>query len=235
MATKGMAPSSDGFALNWTNDKCPRGNHRVGWLAGPMHGIVVHKPGISKPCLKKLCGNATSCPGCAQTLETEWIGYVPVYREDAKQFVIIIHEQQAEMVDRIELHARVRWGRNEADGEGIWCRPETTGPKWHSAIPARMRPANLARWLLRLWKIPGIEEAVTRLFTFDAFAPSRVEPIPPAPHVPAVAPGLSENVADAMCQMELGVSLGEVFKRRGIAVTPEVPPPNGKHKRKAKP
>ena len=137
---------------------CDRGYTFEAWIAGPPMWFAMHPSTKSKPCLEEMTGNHLKCPFCAAGKLAMVKGYVPLYRSaDAKPVMVVIDEAVRDEVDRIELFARVKVGREKSRGSTVWVkRLLVQEPKWQSTLPERQRAADLTFTLLRMWQIPEL-------------------------------------------------------------------------------
>ena len=130
------------------------------WIAGPCHWFLSHTKGRSQPCVEEMTDGEIHCERCAAGHQCEVIGYQPLYREvDCKPVMVIVHEYGREAIDALKLHQRVTVGRGAEQSDGVYVTPALKSePRYTSTLPERMRPADLAETLLRVWRIPELAE-----------------------------------------------------------------------------
>jgi len=142
----------------------------VGFLAGPVCGVMTHYSGNSKPCRDRMTAGQLACPYCADKWEPVWRGAVPIYDREYVRRWLWITEDYYEAVSEIPLHAQVSITRDKDTHAPAVIRPDN----WRlSALPPskdRAAPVDLMPFLLRvLWKDAELW----------SFAAQEAEPPPP--------------------------------------------------------
>lgn len=207
MAHRGKPPSPGVRVGAWRFDNVPQDTTRAGWLAGPCHGLVCHTSRQTKPCYRLLLGGDAVCDGCAKGWKAEYFGYVPVRREDGKPLVLGIHEAQFWPLDAIPLGARIVWGRNKGEAEGVWVRQGPDKPTWRTYYPNEWPRHNITEYLaLKLWKRPDIIPALNELWaeecqravTDDLPAPVMAIEVPPPDDGRVTSPEGLQRLDDAL-------------------------------------
>ena len=190
MAVRGKAALESVGIGHWGHDKVPKGEERTGGLAGDVHCFPCHSSKATKPCLKAIVGKEAPCPGCDANTPVKQLGYVPVYRHDGKPMIVVVQDYSFEYLDKLKLHQFISWGREKGNGEGVWVKKNDLNRPWTSAIPAKMRPADITEALCKIWRLQEWVGFV-RLWVGEAHAP----PPPPPPPPPA-------NIVEAVHQAE---------------------------------
>lgn len=189
MATRGRPPGGEHVSVSYTFDKCPGGETRTGWLAGPVHGLPCHCSGPTKPCERELLGPGATCPGCDAGAAREWKGYVPLRRHDGRPFVVLIGESAHPVVHKLAPGSRVCWGRNKGAGESVFVLEWDKGHDWRYYWPTMRPDADLIPWLVRLWRLPHLAAPLRDWFAVEcqpAVTPA-ADPVD-VPEYPADAP-----------------------------------------------
>lgn len=228
MATVGRSPGRGRGFVTFTWDSVPPGAKRTGYLAGDVHGLMCHVSKKTKPCLKQLCGAKSDCPLCDQHQPIDWCGYVPLRDHSGRPVCIIIRSAVADLVDKIERGARVLWGRGASKYDPVTLIEWKEGHPWERWWPHQKPTDDMVPWLCSFWRSPELLSALYSHFKGEC-QPVVTSPAPlPAALVDPATPRWVKGTADALTKAELGESLAEVFKRRGI--TEEAAKPNGKKK-----
>lgn len=179
MASRGRPPRGAKPGASWLHDRCPVGHVGCGWIAGDVHGVIMHPSKSSKPCRREYCGENAVCEFCDRLNVPEWLGYVPLYRHDGRGVVVIIREHQRESVSALPLHCNVTWSRAAGRGESVAIAPREKQVSWFSTLPEKRVPASLALWLPKLWRMPDMAAMCLQEFgshEAGVTAPLEVEP-----------------------------------------------------------
>lgn len=195
------------------------------WIAGPCHWFHCHSKGKTKPCLYEMTGGEMGCDRCDAAQPCEVVGYQPLYRElDSKPVMVIVHEYTREVLDGLRLHARVTVGRGDSASDGVYVVPALKAePRFQTTLQHRMVPADLTETLLRVWKIPELEQWYRQ--THGAAKPPETQKSDGKPFSPwtrkaaqrASTGPLNEELDDVMARIKM--------RSKGL---PE-PSSNGKH------
>lgn len=150
------APSELHFRYTGT----PLGATWHAWIAGPPQWFWCHTMHRTKPCVKELTGGQVECSNCGQKRAAQKVGYLGVYREvDARPILVVLHEEQLERADALQLHQRVMIGREDNKADGVWVAPALKAtPLYQTTLAERMNEADLTETLLRVWAIPELVE-----------------------------------------------------------------------------
>lgn len=230
MATIGRSPGKGHSFVTYTWDSVPPDSKRNGYLAGNVHGLICHVGKKTKPCRRQLIGTKADCPHCDQREPTDWVGYVPLRDHTGRPTVILIRSAVASVVDKIKPESRVMWGRDDDRFAPVWLIPGTLGQPWSYWWPAQKANDDMVPWLCTFWRTPELLSALYAYFKQECQpAVTGPAPIPPVLTDPQT-PDWVKGTADKLTQSELGQSLGEVFKRRGITDAAASPNGNGKKK-----
>lgn len=223
MATKGRSPGKGAVEVSYTFDGVKDESIRLGFLAGPIHGVYCHCSGVSKPCLRTLLGERQPCNGCEEQRKVRWMGYVPLRRDDGRPLVVVISDATADVVDKIKPGSRVRWFRRKGRGESVTILEHESGREWRHYYGDKPADADLTAWLARLWRMPEILPALQHWFAMEATpatpavevaaVPPAADPLPAANILPG-APDWVAGAADAMLRKELGVNDAEAKRLR---------------------
>ena len=201
MAIRGKPPTPGVKVGAWRFDNVPQDATRNGWLAGPVHALVCHPSRATKPCARVLIGGNAECAGCEKKHRAEWLGWVPVKRDDGRPLVVCIHESQFWAVDVIKPGSRIVWGRNKGEAEGVWIKQGPEKPTWRSFYPDERPHHFIADYLvLKLWKMPELYKPICELWGEECQRAVTEEiPATPAPAVVVSAPEQPVNrVANAI-------------------------------------
>lgn len=151
--------------LRWSFQKmAPNARVHACWI-GPVHGLVTHHLGQTKPCLKDLTGGDLECPYCKNHLAKRWRGYAPAVGFDSKQIVFLVGQTTGAALDATARGKKLVFGRGGGDTSpvAITDYPGITG----NTVDKRFAPGgvyaegvDLLPWLLRLWELPDLVEWV---------------------------------------------------------------------------
>ena len=138
----------------------PRGAKWYAHMAGPIHWFTCHEMKRTKPCLHVISDGELTCQWCGAEVATRVMGYVPLYRElDGKPVMVLVYEDAREELDRRRLHERVLVGRGPDCNDTVYIlRSTSQEPSYQSRLPERLRPADLTRTLLVIWRLPELSQ-----------------------------------------------------------------------------
>lgn len=210
MAIRGKPPERGLAVASWSFDRVPAGEVREGWLAGPIHGLICHCSGASKPCRKVLLGSTAECPECSAGKGADWIGYVPLRRHDGRPVVVCIRASGFEIASTIKPTARVKWGRDRGRGEGVWLMPATGGASWRHYYGDDQADADLIGWLCRLWRLPELLPALGRYLSLNECQPTVTAPLPAPVEAVAIPPAVADRARPVEGASPLVVTVDEI-------------------------
>jgi hypothetical protein len=85
-----VPPPSIPDALRWSFCGLkPSDSTDVRWI-GPVHGLITHHTGVTKPCRAKLTGGVLPCELCDAKLPPRWRGYAPAVTFHGKRVVFLL-------------------------------------------------------------------------------------------------------------------------------------------------
>lgn len=137
------------------------------WLAGEpywcdeAHEHTDRDPG-TKPCLHWMTDGALSCPRCRQARPVKCIGWVPLYREqDARPVIVIVHESASDLLAGLHYPDFVIVGRVDKK-DSVFVRRSDNRVSLTTNVESRKRPVNIACNLLMMWRMPELNEWLSR-------------------------------------------------------------------------
>lgn len=125
----------------------------MGWIAGDIHAFPAHLGKPSHVCEKTLGVRDAECPKCKKGAPVNLVGYLPVYRDDNKPCVLVLHEHTFDQIGTLPHLCPVQWGRRKAEqNEPVWVRRMMKGPTYKTSLPERLRPQDLVFPMVRYWR-----------------------------------------------------------------------------------
>lgn len=137
---------------SWSHEKLKGGGVVSGWKAGEVVWVWVHYVGRSVPCHHEMTGGDKPCPWCAKRPRVDLVGYLPMYDLSGKPLVVIVQEYSRDILAGIKLHEPVVVRRGKERGDPVCVGADKGRAKYAPSSPARLDPADIRSWLLRLWK-----------------------------------------------------------------------------------
>lgn len=204
------------------------------WLAGDVYWSLCHEhtdkwPG-TKPCLDWITHGELRCPRCNSPKAPTWIGYVPLYREqDHAPLLVLVHENAQDLVRGLSYPDHVLVGR-VADKSGVYVRKSETAIPFRTENANRKRPIDVTSQLLKMWKLPQLEEWLARqskkkrMEQEDAEHNARLRLSVPPPTTDVEALAIDAEKKDGSGWSAL---VDQALKRRGAGKNE--PSSNGKH------
>ena len=220
MNIRGRSPRESGGHVTYTHDSCQSKEtgkpvpHRIGWLAGSIHGIEAHCGRRSSLCERIVLGSNAVCPACDKHVPLDWMGFVPLRNEHGRPTAIILRRSHFDVAARLKPGDRVSWGRDDGRGQGVWILPRTTGATWEHFWPETSPADNMVPWLVQYLKVPHLAVALANWFGVECQHAVTQEADP-----------VADAGGDAPKRFD---QVNEEFVR---AVRNGKPVPNGKHKR----
>lgn len=161
---EGWSARSDSFS--YTPVQTGMKSFFTAWLAGEPYWALAHEhtdrtPG-TKPCLDWLTDGALRCPRCRGPKLPAWIGWVPLYREqDHQPILVIIHSNAHDLVSGLRYPDHVIVGRVN-DTSGVFVRKSDSAIPFRTESAARKKPVDIRCHLVPMWKLPELETWIER-------------------------------------------------------------------------
>lgn len=206
MARRGRTPERGGELHSWTFDHCRDGKPKTGYVAGPLHWLLLHDAKPSKPCLVPLYGPGTRCPYCQAKHELYEGGYQPLRDMRGRAWVVLIRETHERVVSRLTPGQGCRWGRAEGKAQGCYVEPWPVTPEWDYWYPDMRPAADLSRWLPVLWGLRDLTAAVAGFFAAGDGGASD-SPLSPSPDAPG------ESVPPELARIRREQQAGRAIRR----------------------
>lgn len=232
MAVRGKTALERCGVGHWSHDKVPKGETRLGWIAGDTHCYPCHSSKASKPCLKLLIGDHHKCPGCDASVPIKMLGYVPLYRTDGKPMIVVVQDYVFETLNKLHLHHHVEWGREKGSGEGVWVRSSGLNRPWVTSIVAKQRPADITEALCKIWRLPEVLGYARAWLVCDDNA---VSPPPPPPPDKSILERVTEVENEGRAKLRAMIREQFVVKHdepKDLADLLPDPSVNGRHRKK---
>lgn len=229
MPARGGRPHEGGSVRTWTHVGAAPGTEWLGWIAGDAIGVRCHVgDDPSSACLRHYLGQQTGCARCAKHHRLEWLWYQPIWREsDWKPVVVIFHEDQLDVLDRLKVLQQVTVGRGKEKKSGMFVRPILRGAKFETSMDWKRKPQCIADFLPSLWKMRGLltgELLLSGGSGVVAVLPPVVEEIAASPHDDAIEPLLDRQPhrprGDAMAKADELLDLTVESLRKKFPVRP---------------
>lgn len=154
----------------WRYHSLEPGETINGWKAGHLIGANCHFFPQTVPCPKDFTNGELSCDIPHDKQAPRFHSWMPMIHEDGSKVVIGVRRNQFGDASAIEVGAPIQVKRGNRINMPVvvrwrdWCHSRR-----HPGADAAA-PADLHRWLLRLWKMPELTEWV-RMNPFDAGSP----------------------------------------------------------------
>lgn len=204
------------------------------WMAGDVYWAISHEhtdrtPG-TKACLDWLTEGTLKCPRCREVKQPDWIGWVPLYREqDHQPIFVIIHKNALDLVRGLKYPDHVIVGR-VADKSGVFVRKSETAVPFRTDNANRKVPVDITRDLVPIWKYPQLEDWLNRQHKAkrreqeeaEHNARLRLSVPPPTTDVEALAIDAEKKDGSGWSAL-----VDQALKRRGASKNE--PSSNGKH------
>jgi len=158
MGVKGGRPSDEGRVRTWTHVSVAKGKTFEGWIAGDAICVFAHcGDDPSTPCLRHYLGKRAQCKRCTDRHRTEWLYYVPLWREwdGGKPVLVIVHEEMRDVLERIKVGAYVTVGREDGKKTAVYIRPMLNGRRFETAFEWKKRGQCIADALVTLFRMRG--------------------------------------------------------------------------------
>jgi len=180
MGIRGRTPETGSKGLTFTHDKC-RGEKRSGWLSGDVHVIACHvgESRKSKPCARLLLGHGAECPGCAERMAVEELGYVPLRDQTGKPVCVVVRKERIAFIANMERGTAVYYGREEGRYESVFVIPSLKDLRWDRYFTQEPRD-DMSYWLPLFLGVPHLAPAMAALFRGEnQCQPTVTDALPP--------------------------------------------------------
>lgn len=118
--------------------------------------------GPTQPCQHWITSGELDCPRCRKQPAVKKIAWVPLWREqDGQPILVIVHDSAADLLAGLRYPDCVLVGRVSGTSS-VFVRKSDNGLSFKTENEARKRPVQIASQLVRLWRMPDLEAWLKR-------------------------------------------------------------------------
>jgi hypothetical protein len=226
----------DGVSEHFRYTPTEYGGEWFGYLAGPPWWVKAHTKGKSKCCVKWLTDGRVACSRCSQPKKPDTIAYVPIYREqDGNPILVIVWERSADALAGISHLTRVKVMRESLRGDTVCVMRALKQIDYRTTLKYRHVEVDVQPSVVKLW---GQPEVFDWYRTFHGEVNDNAVSQPPAPtpdsKPPAKKPARDSRKARVVIEDDGNAPMRELFPElaakcaeRAACVEPST---NGNHK-----